>query len=299
MSKNILIDTFLSVSKTLNFRQAAKELGISQQAVSKNISRLEANLGFTLLDRNTHSVILTEYGKEFLKINKDYSRRLLDLKERFQTNNNTCLIETLGPKEFAPVHDLSSLYITDTDTKLYFQIRKVDPEAAVYHLREKETDMIVLMDDFLPEKNEWETQEVGSLEICLLVAKNNPLYHEGAEYMEFRNEPFIAKTSMNNLFGSTMTFIDKDIASLNLSPSSIIMLTANEKRKDHLAKGSGITLAPLSPKTSPPEGFALIPTGRFARIVCAWNKSSPKVYLKKVADHIQKGFEYGSINPEI
>lgn len=291
MNKKNLVDTFLCVSKTLNFRKAAAELGISQQAVSKNISRLESRLGFSLLYRDTHSVALTEYGKEFLVINSDYTKKLSELRIRFQTDNNTCLIETIQPKEFAPVHDLKSLHIEETDTELLFHVKKTDPEAALFHLMNNEIDMVVIMDSFIPKDTELIIQKIASLEICLLVSKKNPLYHEGITYQELQNEPFVAKTSMDNLFGISMTFIDKDIQRLHLSPNSIIMLNASEDRRTFLAKGSGITLVPLSPSSIPPEGFALIPTNRSAHIVCAWNPDSTKHYLRKVADYIQEEFE--------
>ena len=137
---------------------------------------------------------------------------------------------------------------------------------------------------------------VGSEHLLLAILDNNDnvtkiLNKNNINYQDFKNEPFVAKTSMNNLFGDTMTYIEKDIQRLHLSPSSIIMLTEHEDRRAFLAKGSGITLAPMSPTTIPPEGFALIPTGRSAHIVCAWNPDSSKHYLTKAAEFIKERFE--------
>ena len=43
------IRLFLSLSETLNFTETANQLFITQQAVSKHIAQLEADLGFQLL----------------------------------------------------------------------------------------------------------------------------------------------------------------------------------------------------------------------------------------------------------
>lgn len=56
---------FLKVVEKRNFSGAAKVLRISQSAVSKRISRLEAEIGVPLLVRSTHSLSLTDAGTRF------------------------------------------------------------------------------------------------------------------------------------------------------------------------------------------------------------------------------------------
>lgn len=51
---------FLSLAVTLNFTRTAKELYMSQQAVSQHISRLEEDLGFPLFVRTRRSVSMTK-----------------------------------------------------------------------------------------------------------------------------------------------------------------------------------------------------------------------------------------------
>ncbi len=54
---------FYAVAKTGNISRAAKELYISQPAISKAISKLEDSLGTTLFTRNSRGVQLTEEGQ--------------------------------------------------------------------------------------------------------------------------------------------------------------------------------------------------------------------------------------------
>ena len=60
------LECFIEVSHTLNFTQAAKNLYISQTAVTNQIKRLEDSTGLTLFDRNKKNVVLTESGSLFL-----------------------------------------------------------------------------------------------------------------------------------------------------------------------------------------------------------------------------------------
>ena len=54
---------FYEVARTGNISKAAKELYISQPAISKSISKLEENLGIALFSRNSRGVCLTMEGE--------------------------------------------------------------------------------------------------------------------------------------------------------------------------------------------------------------------------------------------
>lgn len=55
--------TFLAVSRTLSFTQAAQQLGLSQPTVSQHVRRLEQAAGRQLLQRDTRAVALTDNGE--------------------------------------------------------------------------------------------------------------------------------------------------------------------------------------------------------------------------------------------
>ncbi|MDX3854249.1 LysR substrate-binding domain-containing protein [Streptomyces sp. AK02-01A] len=58
--------TFLAVSQTLSFTQAARRLGLRQSTVSQHVRRLEDATGRLLFTRDTHGVELTEDGEAML-----------------------------------------------------------------------------------------------------------------------------------------------------------------------------------------------------------------------------------------
>ena len=65
------IDTTLVLGRTLNFRQAAAQLHLSQSALSTQIQRIEEALGVRLFDRTTRTVRLTAAGEVFLQQARD------------------------------------------------------------------------------------------------------------------------------------------------------------------------------------------------------------------------------------
>ncbi|PRY18558.1 LysR family transcriptional regulator [Kineococcus rhizosphaerae] len=61
-----LLRYFETLGRELNYRRAAERLYISQPALSSAIRQLEGSVGARLFDRDTHSVSLTEVGREWL-----------------------------------------------------------------------------------------------------------------------------------------------------------------------------------------------------------------------------------------
>lgn len=60
------IASFLAVSKTLNFTGAARQLGVPQSTISRQIGDLESQLGVRLFYRTKRDVQLTDEGRIFL-----------------------------------------------------------------------------------------------------------------------------------------------------------------------------------------------------------------------------------------
>lgn len=61
-----LIQT-LAVAEYLNFRHAAKALGVAQSSVSARVKALEEDLGILLFERHARGVRLTEAGRQFVE----------------------------------------------------------------------------------------------------------------------------------------------------------------------------------------------------------------------------------------
>lgn len=67
MTRISYIKEYIRVAKDLSLTKAARQLNLTQPAVSKHMSALEKDLGIQLLSRDTQSISLTNAGKEFLE----------------------------------------------------------------------------------------------------------------------------------------------------------------------------------------------------------------------------------------
>ena len=74
---------FVSLSETLNFARTSELCGMSPSAVSRQIGRLEEEVGKPLFFRNTRTVELTAAGEELRAYAKSVLAGLEQIKERF------------------------------------------------------------------------------------------------------------------------------------------------------------------------------------------------------------------------
>lgn len=85
----------MTVSQTRSFTEAARLLGISQPAVSQNISELEKQTGAQLFNRSRTEVTLTEKGRIF----HAFARKILNTYEDLD-------LVFSNPDAFGPLSDI-------------------------------------------------------------------------------------------------------------------------------------------------------------------------------------------------
>lgn len=145
---------FVTVIEEGNFSKAAKKLGVTPSAVSRQISRLEDALSLKLLQRTTRQIALTESGK----ITFDYCKQMLDAADQAVNASSsvsttpTGLLRIAAPKSLAnqvlrPIFvEFSKIYPT---IKLHLKVtdRLLDPihDAVdiLIHINEKPIQSLV------------------------------------------------------------------------------------------------------------------------------------------------------------
>src|SRR4030095_10759951 len=65
------LESFVRSAETASFSAAARRLGLTPAAVSRNVEMLERNLGARLFHRSTRKLTLTDVGERFLLAIKD------------------------------------------------------------------------------------------------------------------------------------------------------------------------------------------------------------------------------------
>ena len=98
------IRTFVTVARTGSIQAAARQLNMTQSAVSRLVQRLELDLGATLFDRQTKPLALTHDGQTAL----DHGQRVLNATEAFSEALSPSSAPS-GVLRFGAAHALAEL----------------------------------------------------------------------------------------------------------------------------------------------------------------------------------------------
>ena len=74
MDRLVVMRSFVGVTKSQNFSQAARSLGVSGSLVSRHVAELERDLGVRLVNRTARTVSLTDAGHRYA----DFAARIID-----------------------------------------------------------------------------------------------------------------------------------------------------------------------------------------------------------------------------
>lgn len=126
------IQYFIQLYKDLNITKASKNLYISQQGLSKSISRLEEELGFLLFERNAFGVTPTEAANtlypHFSKIAGSYHNLLTTVDS---IRHNRVL-------KIAAYHGFAS----SCDVNLFSEYKQLHPEAHLHYEEESNNNLL-------------------------------------------------------------------------------------------------------------------------------------------------------------
>jgi LysR family glycine cleavage system transcriptional activator len=127
---------FASASRTSNFTLAAKELHITQSAVSHQIKNLETFLGCKLFHRDGKNFELTEQGKSYaLPINQSFDQMLYATEELLGQHVNTL---QFGVSSSFAIHrvtpELNELYLRRPDLDIRLRMLSCSDPITAHNL---------------------------------------------------------------------------------------------------------------------------------------------------------------------
>lgn len=120
----------ITIAQTKNFSQAAKQLFVSQPALSQYVKRLEASLRVQIFFRSHSQVLLTPVGEVFVKEGAKILNELNALEHQlrnFETESPQIL--SIGVSQFYGKHILSPLISQLKETIPTYKIKIVEGES--------------------------------------------------------------------------------------------------------------------------------------------------------------------------
>ena len=192
------IRRFVVVGQTLNFRKSADMLFISQPTLSHSISKLEEQLGLTLLNRNTKTVSLTPAGErffdlsvEFLEHFDNYEKNINSIAEQAKPNKNLIRIGYMGHSVDGTLTPWLKEFHKD-NPQIEFQIVSYHDASITSALENHEIHLALLFSEYIKDTSRLNYELVMKERFQLVVGSQHPLACERSVTMsQIAAEPLI------------------------------------------------------------------------------------------------------------
>ena len=189
------IEYFLAVARNLSFTKAAEELYVTQPAISRQVSALESDLGFTLFDRTSRKTTMTEEGKLFFGLFSTFSDAFAETVQKAR--------DLAGAQTGAiSMGHLSGWNLSGFFPKLLSQFNGAYPNVSVNveshgfksllsALRNDRIDVILSLDVTIDRDPEWAIQPLTEIPRILLYSAEHPNADRGRlTPLDFKNDTF-------------------------------------------------------------------------------------------------------------
>ena len=240
------LKSFISVAKHKSFSQAARELNTVQPAVSRHISALEGELGFSLFNRNSRDVVITQAGEQLLK---DASNILL-LTEQAKTQAKRAHNGQIGTLNIAYLSSacLGFMAMLIRTYKLQFphvhvSLFEMTATEQIKALKDEQVD--IAFSRALPNSitDEFISHNIYFDSLVAIVNQNHPLADQKSiDLSELKNEQFILfnRDEALGLFDETIT----QCKETGFSPNIISQPKHMQTLLTEVAAGLGVAIAP-------------------------------------------------------
>lgn len=179
---------YMELCKQKNFTEAGYACNMTQGALSKQIRKLENELGITLIRRNTRKFELSKEGEIFLSYAKKMTGTYEEMLKNVQKNQEIKIgcMPVLAPYHFARL-------VADF-RKEYPDIKLVIDERIASEIQENSDryDFLILRENMMEDQKKFRFSTLYDDKLCAVLYEKHPLYgRDRLQLKELKDDVFI------------------------------------------------------------------------------------------------------------
>ena len=234
------IKNFIVLAECKNYTTASNILYRSQSTLSKQISKLEEELGVVLFKRTTRSVELTPAGQALLEHCHVFYNFCNTIQDNYPANvfkdsNRKLIIGIAGATKTEPIIPILSQFLIE-NPKSNITYRQDKDDVLFVDLMEGEADVIFTFKSLIEDYTLFDYVEVNPLRLKVALWKGHPLASkERIKLSDLKEEFFIQNTEAPNLLKKQLHglfeangFFPKISAKVESNPLALLMVSSQQ-----------------------------------------------------------------------
>ncbi len=234
------IKNFIVLAECKNYTTASNILYRSQSTLSKQISKLEEELGVVLFKRTTRSVELTSAGQALLEHCHDFYNFCNTIQDNypanvFTENNRKLIIGIAGATKAESIIPILSQYLIENPKTNISYLQDKD-DALFVDLLEGEADVIFTFKSLIEDYTLFDYIIVNPLRLRVVLWKGHPLASKSKiKLSDLKDEFFIQNIGAPNLLKKQLHglfeangFFPKISAKVESNPLALLMVSSQQ-----------------------------------------------------------------------
>ncbi len=292
---SLQIKYFLHLCETLNITKTSKQLYVAQPSISKQLNRLEDELGYPLFIRSNRGLMLTNSGQVMYNFfrqaageYKTANETAVMLAQKQRRKIRIGALESLGIPE---VQDyLSSLSTQQPDLEL--TLTRLSNHDLMSRLINRRIDIAITFDhalylDFI--KNQKICYEELLLDqSCFIISKKNSLYAKE----DLKPSDLSGQVFCQNWMGNDQSdqYLQSILRLFGIKPKRLISVENLASGIETIELNLAVGLIDERIQLNLEEQFRVIPTGTYQSIVAAWIPGPDQEYLQHFSVQLRNAF---------
>lgn len=285
MINEATVRSFLALVRTKSFTDAAKQLFLSQQAVSKHIAKLEEDLDCSLLIRERGNLALSEMGelyyKAFCEMETSLNTAREEARRRSDDQGNTLVI---GHLELLDIYRFFKPFYREfqiQNPNIRISYKSTPDWTSIQWLLDGKVDVSFTFEqDLIGHEDELAFLEIDQFQEMLVVSKEHPQASDASSYLDFRNESVYYTPIPDHGKGRMMQRM-KDIG---FPPDHLVETDNILSSCSSVELLQGVTFLTDYCRMLESPTFCTFPTNQKATLVMAYKKRSPKRNLRRFVE---------------
>lgn len=288
---DLQITYFLHLGKTLNITETARQLFVAQPSVSKQLARMERELGFLLFVRTNRGLALTDAGQIMLQF---YSEE----RERFQRYHREAAKRSRQQNRILTVGVLENLGVDELFRVIHL-MRAEQPEISINPVRldnnhlmarlaNHELDLAITFDHALMGPGAFQWEDLLLEQSLFIISKEHP---------KAKNPNLKLRELSGELFCHSWTgeeeadrYLHSLIEMLGITPRGYVTVENLASGLESIEANYTVGLVDERIQIPYPERFRTIGTGTYQSIVIAWDKENTNTLISPFVKHLKEQF---------
>lgn len=292
MINEVSIKCFLKLAQTLNFTEAARQLYMTQQSVSKYIAKLEEDLGFQLFLRTHHYVKMTEAGERFhelfLSMEREFQKTLEETRQHYEEVFRTIHVGYLEWLDLSGNITNALRELKKERPDLHMEGEKHPQQELLELFLSRKLDLIITYREFAPREKDICSLKVLDTPLVLLVSPEHPKAVARATVKDFEKEPFIKAAASQETLSEGKNRARRQCRELGFSPSEIIIAPNLESAYMAVELGQGIMVSTMLSRMTLGSHLKYYPIGKTEELLCFWHAQQENPAVSRFAEFLSE-----------